>query len=263
VPVLPMLAAVTEFKTPVEEEARNRAADATHYRHHRAALAETATSIWRDPAGAIAKIEALVVKGFPGERIAAAVSNDPAAYGALRGSDRIMDKMLAVGRERKEALQAVPEAVGRVRSLGASYVSALDAEIRAVTEERRRIAVPIPGLSQVAEDALRQVEADIKRMKVEKEKVAKVDVAAGSLDPRIKQEFADVSRALDERFGRNAILRGEPDVFNHVSPAQRRAFEAMQGRLKVLQQTVRMDSSQTIISERRQSTINRARGVNL
>ncbi|ASP74348.1 Ti-type conjugative transfer relaxase TraA (plasmid) [Sinorhizobium meliloti] len=253
--VLPMLAAVTEFKTTVDEEARERALAAPHYAHHRAALVETATRVWRDPADAIGKIEDLIVKGFAAERIAAAVTNDPAAYGALRGSDRIMDKLLAAGRERKGALQAVPEAASRIRSLGASYASALDAETRSITEERRRMAVAIPGLSPAAEDALKRLAAQIKN------KDGKLDVAAGSLDPHIAREFAKVSRALDERFGRNAILRGETDVINRVSPAQRRAFEAMRDRLQVLQQAVRIQSSQKIISERQRRVIDRARGV--
>lgn len=252
---LPMLAAVTEFRTPVDEEARERALAARDFRHHRAALAETAARIWRDPAGTIGKIEELVVKGFTGGRIAAAVSNDPGAYGALRGSDRMMDRLLAVGRERKEALQAVPEAASRVRSLGASFGSALDSETQAITEERRRMAVAIPGLSQAAEDALRQLVA------ARKKNVAEQDVAAGSIDPRIAQEFAVVSRALDERFGRNAILRGEKDVINRVAPAQRSAFQAMLDRLQVLQQTVRTQGSQEIISERQRRVIDRARGV--
>ncbi|MDX0364516.1 Ti-type conjugative transfer relaxase TraA [Sinorhizobium meliloti] len=255
--VLPMLAPVTEFKTTVAEEARERALAAPHYAHHRAALVETATRVWRDPADAIGRIEDLIVKGFAGERIAAAVTNDPAAYGALRGSDRIMDKLLAVGRERKGALQAVPEAASRIRSLGASYASALDAETRSITEERRRMAVAIPGLSPAAEDALKRLAAQIKN------KDGKLDVAAGSLDPRIAREFAKVSRALDERFGRNAILRGETDVINRVSPAQRRAFEAMRDRLQVLQQTVRVQSSEKIVSERRQRAINQSRGIRM
>ncbi|MDE3764843.1 Ti-type conjugative transfer relaxase TraA [Sinorhizobium meliloti] len=255
--VLPMLAPVTEFKTTVDEEARERALAAPHYAHHRAALVETATRVWRDPADAIGKIEDLIVKGFAGERIAAAVTNDPAAYGALRGSDRIMDKLLAVGRERKGALQAVPEAASRIRSLGASYASALDAETRSITEERRRMAVAIPGLSPAAEDALKRLAAQIKN------KDGKLDVAAGSLDPRIAREFAKVSRALDERFGRNAILRGDTDVINRVSPAQRRAFEAMRDRLTILQQAVRIQSSQKIVSERRQRAINQSRGIRM
>ncbi len=254
-PVLPMLAAVTEFKTPVEDEARERARAVAHYGLNRAALVETAARLWRDPAGAVAKIEALVVKGFPGDRIAAAVANDPSAYGALRGSDRIMDKLLAVGRERKDALQAVPEAESRVRSLGASYATALDTETRTITEERRRMSVSIPGLSASAEEALRQLSAAMKK------KDAKLEVAAGSLESAIRREFVAVSRALDDRFGRNAILRGEKDVIHRVAPAQRRAFEAMQERLNVLQQTVRMQASQEIVTERQRRVLDRARGV--
>ncbi|MDW9911876.1 hypothetical protein GOB96_12255, partial [Sinorhizobium meliloti] len=87
--------------------------------------------------------------------------------------------------------------------------------------------------------------------------------AAGSLDPRIAREFAKVSRALDERFGRNAIWRRETDVINRVSPAQRRAFEAMRDRLQVLQQAVRVQSSQEIISERQRRAINQSRGIRM
>ncbi len=253
--VLPMLAAVTEFKAPVDEEVRDRALSVAHYRHHRAALAKTAMRIWRDPASAVGKIEELIVKGFAAERIAAAVTNDPAAYGALRGSDRIMDRLLATGRERKDALQAVPEAVAHLRWLGAAYVSALDGERQAVMEERRRMAVAIPGLSKPAEEILQRLASEMKKGS------RKLDTVAGSLDPDIRREFAAVSRALDERFGRNAILRNEKDLINRVPPAQRRAFEVMQERLKVLQQIVRIESSQKIVSERRERVINRARGA--
>ncbi|PZM12947.1 Ti-type conjugative transfer relaxase TraA [Rhizobium tubonense] len=261
IPTLPMLAAVTEFKTSVDDEAHTRVLAVPHYRHHRAALAETAGRIWRDPAGTVGTIEELIVKGFAGERIAAAVANDPAAYGALRGSDRIMDKLLAVGRERKEAVQAVPEAASRVRSLSASWASALDAETQAITEERRRMTVAIPGISPAAEEALHHLVADLKKQRQEKAKSARIETAARSLDPDIAREFAAVSRALDERFGRNAILRGEADVINRVSPAQRRAFEAMRERLQVVQQTVRTHGSQEIISERQRRAIDRARGL--
>lgn len=255
VTVLPMLAAVTEFKTPVEEEARIRATAAAHYRHNRTALTETAKRVWRDPAGGLEKIEALLVKGFAGDRIAAAVNNDPSAYGALRGSGRLVDKLLAPGRERKEALLAVPEAASRIRSLGASYASALDAETRGIIEERRRMAVAIPGLSKAAEDALNRLTAEMGK------KGSKLDVAAGPLDPAIAREFAAVSRALDERFGPKAILRGEKDVINRVAPAQRRAFEAMREKMKVLQQTVRHQGSEQVLSERRRRAIDRARGL--
>ncbi len=252
---VPMLAAVTEFRTGIDEEARSRVLSDPLYRQQRAALAAVASAIWRDPVGAVGKIEDLLQKGFAGERIAAAVTNDPAAYGALRGSDRLMDRMLAVGRERKEAVQAVPEAAARLRSLGSAYVNVLDAERQAIAEERRRMAVAIPALSTAAEDVLMRLTAEAKNND------RKLTASAAPLDPSIRREFAAVSRALDERFGRNAIIRGEKDLINRVPPAQRSAFEAMQDRLKVLQRTARMESSEQIISERRQRAVSRGIGV--
>ncbi|TAU51709.1 Ti-type conjugative transfer relaxase TraA [Rhizobium leguminosarum] len=254
---VPMLAAVTEFKIPVDEEARSRALATPLYRHQRAALAAVASTIWRDPAGAVGKIEELLQKGFAGERIAAAVTNDPAAYGALRGSDRLMDRMLVAGRERKEAMQAVPEAGARLRALGSAYVNLLDAERQAITEERRRMAVAIPGLSTAAEDVLMRLTAEAKN------NGRKLSASAASLDASIRREFAAVSSALDERFGRSAIIRGEKDLVNRVPQAQHNAFEAMQDRLRVLQQAVRRESSEQIISERRQRAVSRGRGVDM
>ncbi|WP_017959045.1 Ti-type conjugative transfer relaxase TraA [Rhizobium leguminosarum] len=254
---VPMLAAVTEFKTPIGEEARSRALATPLYRQQRAALATVASMIWRDPAGAVGKIEELLAKGFAGERIAAAVTNDPAASGALRGSDRLMDRMLASGRERKEAVQAVPEAAARLRALGSAYVNVLDAERQAIAEERRRMTVAIPGLSKAAEEALTRLTAEVKN------NGRKRNATAVSLDSIIRQEFAAVSRALDERFGRNAILRGEKDLIHRVPQMQRHAFEAMQDRLKVLQQAARMESSEQIISERRQRAVSRGHGIDM
>ncbi|AJC82322.1 conjugal transfer relaxase TraA 1 (plasmid) [Rhizobium etli bv. phaseoli str. IE4803] len=256
-PIPPMLAAVTEFKVPVDDEARSRALSAPLYRQQRVALANAATTIWRDPAEVVGKIEEFLQKGFAAERIGAAVTNNPAAYGALRGSDRLMDRMLASGRERKEATRTVPEAAARLRALGAAYANALNSERQAITDERRRMAVAIPALSKAAEEALAHLTVEVRKDS------RKLSVSAASLEQGIAREFAAVSRALDERFGRNALVRGDKDLVNRVPPAQRRAFEAMQERLKVLQQTVRLQSSEQIIAERRQRAASRARGINL
>jgi len=253
--VLPMLSAVTEFKTPIEDEAKERAFTANHYQYNRAALAKTASNIWRDPAGAVDKIEALIIKGFAAERIAAAVANDPSAYGALRGSDRIMDKFLASGRERKEALLAVPDAESRVRSLGASYATALSNETKAITGERQRMGIAIPGLSPAPEVVLRELTMAMQK------KDAKLDIAARLINADILEEFKCVSRALDLRFGRDAILKGEKNLITNASSMQRLAFEALCERLQTLQKTVRLQASQKILAERQQRRINRGRDL--
>jgi hypothetical protein len=119
------------------------------------------------------------------------------------------------------------------------------------------MAVAIPGLAKAAEEALMRLTAESKN------NGRKRNASAVSLDPTIRQEFAAVSRALDARFGRNAILRDEKDLINRIPPVQRRAFEAMQERLKVLQQTVRFESSEQIMSERRQRAVSRGHGIDL
>ncbi len=65
------------------------------------------------------------------------MANDPAAYGALRGSERLIDAMLASGRERKEALRAVSEASVFLRSLRGLHVSAVDSSARHHGRRRR------------------------------------------------------------------------------------------------------------------------------
>ncbi|PQZ47567.1 hypothetical protein CQ052_21380 [Ochrobactrum sp. MYb15] len=195
----------------------------------------------------------MIIKGFAAERIAAAVANDPAAYGALRGSGRIMDKFLASGRERKEALLAIPQAESRVRSMGAAYVTALSNETNKISGERQRMGIAIPGLSLAAEETLRELTQTMK-------KDANPKAEAGLVGNNILQEFATVSRALDLRFGYDAVRSGEKSVVNVVPPQQRQAFGTMQERLKVLQQTVRMQAREQIVAERQRRTLDRGRG---
>ncbi len=82
----------------------------------------------------------------------------------------------------------------------------------------------------------------------------------GALLPPSPESSAAVSRALDERFGRNAILRGENGRHQSRPPPHRRAFEAMQDRAEDLAGDVRMQASQQIISERSSASSIRARG---
>ncbi len=251
----PLLAAVTDFTIPVEVEARARASAAAHYRHNRTALTKTASHLWREPTSAVDTIEALIRKGIAGDRIAAAIANDPAAYGALRGSGRLRDRLLAVGRERKTALEAVPDVQASVRSLGSSWASALKAATTAIAAERQQMATAIPGLSAEAGQELRRITTAMQK------KDARLDVLAGSLEPHIRREFISISRALDLRFGRNAILRGDSDNVSRVSPAQRSVFEALQNTLKVLKQIVYTARAQETATIRQSQKLDRGQDV--
>ncbi|WP_266064788.1 Ti-type conjugative transfer relaxase TraA [Brucella intermedia] len=255
-PALPMLAAVTEFKTSVDDEARRRAAEVALYKQQRASFTDMARRVWRDPSATLATVEDLVTKGVDPDRIARAIANDSSAYGALRGSDRIMDRLLAPGKERKEAEQALETAVARVRLMGQAWRSAFDAEKTSVEADRNRMSVPVPGLS-------RRAEAELARLSAAIEKSSKdITPLVRSLDAAVRAEFAAVSKALDARFGPNAIARGDPSVVERVPVAQRRIFEAMQPKLKVLQQAVRADRAQEIVAERQLRALRQARGIN-
>lgn len=254
-PTLPMLAAVTEFKTSVDDEAKLRALEVPHYKQQRAAIADTAQRVWRDPAAALSTIEDLVVKGVDPERVSRAIANEPSAYGALRGSDRIMDRLLAPGKERKEAEQALKNAVAKVLSMGQAWRSAFDAEKAAVAADRERMSVPVPGLSRRAEAELGRLAAAVEMSPRD------VTQLVRSLDGKVRAEFAAVSKALDNRFGPNAIGRGQGGVIDRVPAAQRKVFEAMQPRLKMLQNAVRADRAQEIIAERQMRALNQAKGI--
>jgi hypothetical protein len=251
----PMLSGVQQFNIPLEEEARSRAVAMAQYIQDRAALIRTAAQIWRDPAGAASQIEDLILKGISGERIAAAVSNEPEAYGELRGSARIMHRLLADGRERKKAIRAVNKVESRITSLAAFYKTSLESKLEVISEERRRMGIAIPGISAAAEDTLRQLSAEIES------KNTKIDIVPSSFDAGIWQEFIHVSRALDLRFGRDAMLRGEKSIVDAIPKPQRPAFEEMQKRLKLLQQIVRMGNVGQIVAERQRRNLERGQSI--
>ncbi|WP_347376827.1 Ti-type conjugative transfer relaxase TraA [Ensifer sp. Root1252] len=225
---LPMLPAVTEFKIRVEDEARLRAVEAQHYRQERAALGRDAVRIWRDPATAVTTIESLVTMKIDPERIVHAIVADPAAYGALRGSDRVLDRLLAAGRERREAMQYVNIAAASIRAMGRSYAAAYEAEFLAVRTERNRMSVAIPGLTKEAESALRRLTDQT--AKNAKHLAGKVR----ALNPEIRAEFTTVCKALDARFGPGALARGDRHAIKMVPKSQWAAFEAMRHRMRGL-----------------------------
>ncbi len=250
-----MLPAVTKFNARLDEEARMRVTETEHYKQVRAALAATGSVIWRDPATAVRMIEDLVIKLLDPERVARAVATEPTAYGPLRGSGRMIDRLLAGGRERRKALQAANAVGADIHSLGRYYLSAFETEKSAVMIERERMAIAIPGLTRIAQNELRHITSETKKNPRELARLVQ------SLSPDVRQEFSVVSKALDARFGPGAILRNEADVANMVSKSQQTVFKAMLSQLRTVQRAVALDRAEEIIAERQRRTINRARGV--
>ncbi len=232
-----------------------RVIEAEHYKQVRAVLVATASVIWRDPASAVAMIEDLVCKQIDPQRIARAVATEPTAYGPLRGSGRTMDRLLAGGRERRKALQAVNTVGADIHSLGQYYLSAFETEKSAVMIERERMAIAIPGLTTIAQNELRHITSEAEKNPRELARLVR------SLSPDVRHEFSVVSKALDARFGPGAILRDETDVANMISRSQQPVFKSILGQLRAIQRAVAIDRTEEIITERQSRTINRARGI--
>ncbi len=229
---LPMLPAVTEFENCVEDEARLRAVKAEHYRQEKAIFGRDAVRIWRDPGAAVATIEGILTMKVDPERIVRAVVTDPVAYGTLRGSSRMLDGLLAAGRERRAALQAVKTAAACIRAMGRSYAAAYEAELLAVSTERTRMSVAIPGLTKEAERELRHL------TKHTAKNAAHLERRVRALSPEVRAEFQAVSKALNARFGPGALAHSERGASNLVPKSQRAAFEAMRHRLHSLQRAI-------------------------
>ncbi|MFS8050438.1 Ti-type conjugative transfer relaxase TraA [Rhizobium sp. BR 314] len=250
-----MLPAVTKFKASLDEEARMRVTETEDYKQVRAALGATGSVIWRDPASAVAMIEDLVRNQIDSERIARAVVTEPTAYGPLRGSGRTMDRLLAGGRERRKALQAVNAVSADIHALGRYYLRAFKNEKSAVMIERERMAIPIPALTRIAETELRHIASETEKNPRELARLVRF------LSPDVRHEFSLVSKALDARFGPGVILRNEADVANMVSKSQQSVFKAIFGQLRTIQRAVAIDRAEEIIAERQHQTINSARGI--
>src|SRR3546814_13086349 len=109
------------------------------------------------------------------------------------------------------------------------------------------MTVAVPGLWWRAEAELARLTAAIAKSPKE------IKPLVRSVDAKAKAEFAVVSNALDARFGPDAIARGDPAVIDCVPAAQHKVFEAMQPRLKALQQAARIERSPEIDAERQRT----------
>lgn len=250
-----MLPAVAMFSTQAEEEAIRRVAASQQYRTDRDALAAAASYIWRDAPAAVAGIEEKAFSGTDPSRLATLVAGNPTAFGVLRGSGRLVDRITAAGRERKEALAAAREAARASRALAQSWNRICAREIELIKNERARMAVAVPALSFKAEIALARLTETL-----DKEPKA-FEAQVLSVSPSVRAEFARINTALDSRFGRGAIEYNEKRVINMVPAEQRAGFKAMRERLRTVQKAVAVDTAHRINSERRTRAIGRSRGI--
>ena len=150
----PLLPAVTTHAKTVADVALETALAAPAYRNEMDKVEALAPVIWRDPAAAIKAVESAMLKPEQRDRLADVIKSAPEQFGALRGSDRLIDRLATAGAERKAALAAAETASIHVRF--AAPALSLEIEKATVNEEARRarMRVEVPRLSQTAATAL-------------------------------------------------------------------------------------------------------------
>ncbi|WP_019220173.1 Ti-type conjugative transfer relaxase TraA [Bartonella florencae] len=181
-------------------------------------------SIYKDPQAAALKIERTILTG-KGDKLPDILAKFPEKAGELRGSDRLIDKLKATGKEREKALYNVPLAVSTIRELQSFYKNSHEIHMDRVTREREQLKVEVPSLSQEAVSYMKNFEAG-------RDNYSKIP------EP-VNKEFSKLQSALDKRFGKDAIHKQDFDLSKALSKQQSPDKEHMkefQTAVKFLQQ---------------------------
>ncbi len=116
----PLLPAVTTHPKTVAEVALEAARASPAYRKHMDEVAALAPVIWRDPAAATTAIEGAMLKPDQRDRLADVIKSTPEQFGALRGSDRLIDRLATAGAERTGQ---------NPRELSADFISTIESRM--------------------------------------------------------------------------------------------------------------------------------------
>ena len=236
-----LLPAVTTHGKTVADVALETALAAPAYRKDMDKVAALAPVIWRDPAAAIKAVENTMQKPEQRDRLADVIKSNPNQFGALRGSDRLVDRFATAGAERKAALIAAETASVHVRFAA----PALSLEIEKATgiedARRARMRVEVPRHSQTATSTL----DDLAKIK---DAVA-FDAAVKALPDMTKAEFRAFETALSKRLGPN-VLASDHAALTAVPDQQRKGFEAARETLETVSRVVDTDRQQRVAQAR-------------
>ena len=215
-------------------------------------VAALASVIWRDPGAAIKAVESTMQKPEQRGRLADVIKSTPNQFGALRGSDRLVDRFATAGAEQKAALAAVETASVHVRF--AAPALSLEFEKATVVEDARRarMRVEVPRLSQTATTA-------IDGLTKIKDAVA-FDAAVKALPDTTKAELRAFETALSKRLGPN-VSAGDRAALASVPEQQRKTFEAVRETLKTVSRAIDTDRSQRIAQERLAQVQKKKKGI--
>lgn len=249
----PLFAAVTSFAESAEEAARAATRENPAYRAQIEELIKVAPHIWQDPKAAVARIENSIATATERGKLANLLHDDPARAGALRGSDRLLDRFSAAGAERKAALQSAPSASGAVRMAETTYRTALATALSVEDNRRKSMAVAVPALSNTAEDSIQA----IARIEDRRQR----DYAVLQLAPEIKAELREFTKTLEKRFGPKAFEHPDPKLIANVAHSEKARFNEIAKQLQTVRQVVNTDIEQRILAERMQKSLTRGSSI--
>ena len=237
----PLLPAVTTHPNMIAEAALKAAYAAPAYRKEMDRVVALAPVIWRDPVTATKAVESAMLKPDQRDRLADVIKSNPNQFSALRGSDRLIDRLATAGAERKAALATAETASLHLRF--AAPALSLEIEKATIVEEARRarMRVEVPRLSQTATAAL-------SKLGTIKDGTA-FDAAVKAMPEAVKTELRAFETALSKRLGPNVAV-GDRAALASVPDQQRKSFEAARETLKTVSRAIDTDRNQRIAQER-------------
>lgn len=190
--------------------------------------------VYKDSQSVALRIEQAILTGQCDE-LFDILERSPDSLGELCGSDRFIDRFNIAGRERKEALYNVPLVISTVRELQSFYENAYEQKIDKFTREYEKLKVEIPSLSEEAVTYMKNREAGL-------------DIHS-NMPESIHKELWEIQRALERRFGQDAIYKRDFDVSRAIPLDQLhdiKRIDELQTAVKFLQQRHEQELNNTI-----------------
>jgi len=199
------LAAYSGHKISIEDAARSGVRREKSYSDAFDEICQVLQKIYRDPQSAAIRIEKTILAGG-GDELPDILLKSPEKAGELRGSNRLIDKLKASGRERRDALDNVPLLVSKIRELQSFYKNSYDLHVSSETNARERMKHAVPALSGAARAFIQ-------------------DIASGrgsysNMPASVEKELERLNDALNRRFGREAIHRHDFHMMQSIPPEQ-------------------------------------------
>src|SRR3954452_20320060 len=223
--VEPLFPALTHFERSLEDAARDRVAGSARFQARREYVAGLARIVFRDPERAMRVVLDALPDQTRFDQMLAPVFASPAGltttFGELAGT-----KGWLAPRAERQARAAAERTAARfvveVRELQWHHAGAVRLAIEAEREARAAAAIPVPGLSAAAQQALEQIQGT-------NEDWMWRQYWALSSSPTVQREIRAFSEAVERKFGYAVAIER---VWPQPTPAQRALFGQVQRQLE-------------------------------